>query len=386
MSISAVLLVVVVGCLAYVNGANDNFKGVATLFGSGTTSYRKALVWAALTTLLGSLSAIFLAGKLIKAFSGKGLVSAAAVGDPAFLLAVSAGAAATVLLATLLGFPISTTHGIIGALIGAGLLAPGGVAFGQLAGKFLLPLLLTPFAAIAATFALYAVFRRVRVRLGVVHETCICVGEVQQLIAPETPALQLADGGQIALGSAAIGPRLSVSMDAEPRCVQRYRGRVMGVRAQTLLDVMHYLSAGAVGFARGLQDTGKIVGLLVGAALLKITITSDLLWGVALVAILMAAGGMLNARRVANTLGSKITAMNHGQGFTANLVTSVLVIGAALWGAPVSTTHCSVGALFGIGAATHNARWRTIGSILLAWILTLPLAALLAGGIYLLLR
>ena len=62
-------------CLAYANGANDNFKGVATLFGSGTTNYRRALGWATVTTLLGSLTAVYLAETLIESFSGKGLVS-----------------------------------------------------------------------------------------------------------------------------------------------------------------------------------------------------------------------------------------------------------------------------------------------------------------------
>jgi len=77
------LLVVVIAalCVAYANGANDNFKGVATLFGSNTTNYRRALIWATATTLLGSLTALVLAGTLIKAFSGKGLIDNAIVAD-----------------------------------------------------------------------------------------------------------------------------------------------------------------------------------------------------------------------------------------------------------------------------------------------------------------
>ncbi len=63
MTLAIILLAVI--ALAYANGANDNFKGVATLFGSGTTAYRGALLWATITTLLGSLTAIFLAGQLI---------------------------------------------------------------------------------------------------------------------------------------------------------------------------------------------------------------------------------------------------------------------------------------------------------------------------------
>ncbi|MDA9261754.1 hypothetical protein N9P38_00170 [Flavobacteriales bacterium] len=69
-----ILLFLVALLLAYSNGANDNFKGVATLFGSKTTTYKKAINWATLTTISGSVTAIFLAGELVKNFSGKGLV------------------------------------------------------------------------------------------------------------------------------------------------------------------------------------------------------------------------------------------------------------------------------------------------------------------------
>ena len=66
------LLLFISACfLAYSNGANDNFKGVATLFGSGTTNYKKAINWATITTFSGSVAAIFLASELVKNFSGK---------------------------------------------------------------------------------------------------------------------------------------------------------------------------------------------------------------------------------------------------------------------------------------------------------------------------
>jgi PiT family inorganic phosphate transporter len=99
----------------------------------------------------------------------------------------------------------------------------------------------------------------------------------------------------------------------------------------------------------------------------------------------MAAGGVLNARRVANTMSKKITRMNPGQGFTANLVTAVLVVLASRWSLPVSTTHVSVGSLFGIGVVNRTARMRTVLAILLAWITTLPMGAVLAAGAYLIL-
>ncbi len=406
MTVTTILLVLAVGWLAYANGANDNFKGVATLFGSGTTSYRRAMWWAMATTLAGSLTAVLFGGALIKAFSGKGMVGPEALADPGFLLSVSAGAAATVLLATRLGFPISTTHSIIGGLIGAGFLAPGRVDYSLLGARLLLPLLLVPLVAVAVTFVLYVLLSRVRLALGITRETCLCVGEEVHVMAVESPALagMQTDGGSVVLpslhggtearlvGTPRSGPdvpvtgRLSLAVDSEARCEERYTGTVMGVRAQALLDALHYLSAGAVGFARGIQDTAKIVGLLLGAQLLGVTVGRSLFLGVALVGGVMAAGGVLGARRVAETLGKKITDMDHGQGFTANLVTSGLVIGTALCGMPVSTTHCSVGSILGIGLVSRTSRWKTIGRVLLAWVITLPVAAMLGGGVYLLAR
>ena len=100
--------------LAYANGANDNFKGVKTLFGSGTAGDGRALARATLTTALGSVTALVLARGLLTAFSGSGLVPATVVADPVFSAAVALAAGVTVMLATWLGFPISTTHALIG--------------------------------------------------------------------------------------------------------------------------------------------------------------------------------------------------------------------------------------------------------------------------------
>jgi len=357
------LLVVAVVFVAFANGANDNFKGVATLHGSGTLGYRPALAWATSTTLAGSLAAAWLSAGLVRRFTGKGLVDDAIVGDPAFLLAVAAGAAGTVLLATRLAFPISTTHALTGALVGAGMVVagPSHVAYGTLGRAFALPLLASPLLATVLTAALYAILRRTRLALGVTHADCICVGE-------HAPLAALTAEGQVVK----IGGGPAVVVDSPERCERRYTGSVLGFRVQSALNGLHVLSAGAVGFARGLNDTPKILALLVSAHALGV---HD---GIGLVAVAMAAGGILAARRVAHTMAHGITGMNHGQGFTANIVTATLVAVASPLGLPVSTTHVSCGALFGIGAVNGEARWGVIGQILLAWVTTLPLATLLA--------
>src|SRR5260370_4537870 len=151
--------------LAYSNGANDNFKGVASLFGSRTCGYRVAISWATVTTFAGSAAAILLAQALLKKFSGKGLVPDALAGSPQFVLAVALGAGATVILATLLGFPISTTHGLTGALVGAGLAASAGsVNFAVLSKSFVMPLLVSPLLAVLKGGTVYFAFRFARLR------------------------------------------------------------------------------------------------------------------------------------------------------------------------------------------------------------------------------
>ena len=78
--------------LAYANGANDNFKGVATLFGSGTTTYKAAITWATISTFAGSITSLFLAETLLKNFSGRGIVPNELAAAPQFVLAVGLGA------------------------------------------------------------------------------------------------------------------------------------------------------------------------------------------------------------------------------------------------------------------------------------------------------
>src|ERR1700704_5639051 len=359
--------------LAYSNGANDNFKGVASLYGCRAASYRTAITWATITTFSGSIASIFLAQALLKKFSGKGLVPDTLVGSEQFLLAVALGAAITVILATVLGFPVSTTHGITGAIVGCGLVAVGtGVNFAALGKGFVLPLLLSPILAIVLGGLLYFIFRSLRIACGINKEWCICVGSEERVIALPQPASVLS------MGDAA--PAVTLSIDEQENCRERYAGSMLGVSSQQIMDGAHFLSAGVVSFARGLNDTPKIVAMLL---ILK---WFDIRWPFFAVAITMAVGGLLNARKVAETMSHKITSMNHGQGFSANLTTGILVILASFFGLPVSTTHVSVGALFGMGVTTGQANPRVMLNIVLSWLITLPCAAIIAGAAYAILR
>ncbi|MCA9125079.1 MAG: anion permease [Planctomycetales bacterium] len=353
-------------CLAYANGANDNFKGVATLLGSGTTDYKRALTWATVTTLMGSLTAVVLAETLLKSFSGKGLVSSELASTPEYGAAVALGAGLTVLLATRVGMPISTTHSLVGALIGSGWAAGSAVDFARLGSGFFTPLLVSPVMAVAATLLLYPVLTRVRKSWGITSETCLCVGSEQVEVVPSScHAVAIARAEQ-----------LSIQLGDVVTCESRYQGKMLGIDASTLLDRLHYLSAGMVSFARGLNDTPKI------AAMMLLVPALGGFGSTAFVGAAIAIGGIVSARRVAETMSAKITSMNHGQGFTANFITSLIVIGASRLGLPVSTTHVSCGSLFGIGTVTRQAQWDVIGKILGAWLVTLPLGATLGAMCY----
>jgi PiT family inorganic phosphate transporter len=308
------ILFLAVCCVAFTNGANANFKGVASLYGSGTTTLRQALLWGTATTFAGSLAAMFLAEGLLKTFSGRGIVPDSLVQSPAFVSAVAIGAALTSFLATRLGFPVSTTHALVGALVGAGLAGSGTeVRFAALGKNFIYPLLVSPAIAVVLGSVTYLFLKTVG-------------------LAPD------------------------------------HRTRT--------LDVLHYVSAGAASFARGLNDTPKM------AALLLVAPGLDMRWGYFAVAVTIALGGLLDADRVAETLGKKVTAMNPGQGFAASLATAGLVTTASFHSLPVSTTHVSVGSLLGMGATTRQAKWRKVGEIMLAWVSTVPCGAILAAIAY----
>lgn len=362
------LLFLSVCFLAYANGANDNFKGVASLFGSGTLNYRQAITWATLTTLAGSIAALFLAQTLLIKFSGKGLAPDELIHTLPFMIAVAGGAGTTVILATRFGFPISTTHALLGAMAGSTLLATSGaISPAPLLNNFVLPLLLSPFAAMLLAGSLYGLWYRRPLQKPVESSMCVCME------ATESQAFAAADHANIILDSAFVP---SLSLDRTEACAERQAGMILGFDLERLRDGLHFCSAGAVCFARGLNDTPKIAALL----LLAPNVTEQ---GIILaVALAMLAGGVFNARRVADTMSYKITSISHDQGLSANLVTAFLVIFASKLGMPVSTTHVSVGSLFGIGLASGKANTSVIASIALSWLLTLPCAAVSAMVIY----
>jgi PiT family inorganic phosphate transporter len=355
--------VLLAGLLAYANGSNDISKSISTLVGSGVTNARAAVVWGTLWTVAGVVAAAFLSQALVATFSGAGFLNGGRL-PSAFPAAVAIGAISWVLFASRTGLPVSTTHAIAGALAGAGIAAQGAAAlhWDVLARKVALPLGLSPLLSIAVVAAVLPLLGRAARRADTY---CLCV---------ERRELVLAGGALSAHASSSpMGAGAVLAPAAECDTAPAVAARV------SVLGGLHWLSAALTAFARGLNDAPKIAALGLGAAAV---------FGIrgfafyAALAAAMAAGSLLSGFRVVETLAAKVTPMSPAEGFAANLVTTLLVGAASFAALPVSTTHVSTGAIVGIGLRRGPGflRWATVGELAVAWVVTIPVAGLIAAG------
>ena len=351
------LLLGAVGLLAWANGANDNFKGVASLRNARGFTYRRALLWATAFTFAGSVAAALLARGLLPVFSGAGIVPEATVALPSFAAAVALGAGAAVAAASRIGMPVSTTHALMGALAGAGVAAVGwaNVHFAFLLGTVAIPLLLSPVLALLLTKG----FAPLVARSWRESRTCVCAVSSASFPAQD--------------GAAALPTVLTELVVDTPQACAVHGAEIPRF---DFGDAAHWASAAFISFARGLNDTPKLVALM--------SVSS--VGAFAGVGAAMALGGLLGSMAVARVLAEKIAWIPPEEGLGANLVTASLVALASGWGLPVSTTHVSVGSLFGLSANPGRARTNMVRDILLAWLFTAPAGALFALAAFLVLR
>ncbi len=354
---AAGLLVLLTLAVAYANGANDVSKGVATLVGSGVTDLRRALRWGTAWTVAGGVIAAFASQGLVAVFSGKGLLAATPGTD--FLVAVAVGAIGWLIIATRTGLPVSTTHSLVGGLVGVGIAAEGmaGVQWAAVATKIAVPLAVSPLVALALMMASYPLigfaFRRF-------NRYCVCVEREERVVLGAGSAAALTGGSAV---------RMIAGADCPSAVVARVNA----------MDSMHWLTSGATSFFRGMNDTPKILALGVLAAAAAGIATE---WFFLLVALAMGLGSYVAGSRVTETLAGKVTTIRHDDGFAANLVTSALVGIASFHALPVSTTHVSTGAITGVGVRKADVRWRIVRDMVLAWVVTLPIAGIIAGLAY----
>jgi len=363
----ALILVFALGiAIAYANGANDVSKGIATLVGSGVTSYRRALAWGTLWTGVGGIAGAFLARAMVQTF-GKGLLTPGAQATVTAAVATIAGAALWVGLATRKGLPVSTTHAIIGSIAGVASVAYGfaGVNWGAFGGKIVLPLLLSPLASLLLTSLVLRLWKAFAPDPAA---DCVCLEMVRRAPALAAGTMDASLGGL---------PNFHLAT-----CVAHGN-----TQTGVTLNRLHWLTSGAASFSRGLNDAPKMAALMLGAAALSGTALNLSFASFLAITAGMLAGSWLAGQRVTGVLATQVTPMDHHEGFVANLVTAALVGPGAALGLPMSTTHVSSGAILGVAAGRGGeANRKTIREMLAAWVVTLPAAALLGVAAFVTLR
>ena len=362
----ALFTIVCAAGVAWANGANDVSKGVATLVGSRLATYRLGLSWGTAWTVAGAMAALLFTTVLLRTFS-TGLVTDGIAESPLFPLSVATGAFAWVLFATRTGLPVSTTHSLAGAIVGTAIAAAGlqGVEWTLVLSSVAVPLALSPILACGSTYLVHTAARR---RLSAAARYCVCVTR-----RPVIPLPDVANG--VAVAARAVSLPL-VLVDRAQACAQEE-----GLSGVRVTDAAHWMTSAALSFARGLNDTPKIVALAITAALATgIGLAPLYVAGAAA----MGAGSLLAGRRVTRTLAERVTEVDPLEGLAASAVAAALVLTASFIALPVSTTHVATGAIVGagLGSGGRAVRWNTVSSLIAAWIVTLPASAAVSATVW----
>ena len=317
-----ILLVVVALAFDFLNGLHDAANSIATIVSTRVLSPRWAVAWAAFFNFIAF--AVF--GLHVAATIGTGIVAPAIISDQVIFAALM-GAIVWNIVTWLAGIPSSSSHALIGGLVGAGLSKGGwGVIVWKGLGSTIAAIVLSP----ATGFVL----------------ALLLVLLVSWLFVRATP----------------------FKVDALFRHIQ-------------------FISASAYSLGHGGNDAQKTMGII--AALLfahKLEGGSFHVpfWVVMACQAAMALGTLFGGWRIVRTMGSRITRLTPLQGVCAETAGSITLFMATYMGIPVSTTHTITGAIVGVGAARRVSavRWNVAKDIVVAWVLTMPAAGLIGAGFY----
>jgi PiT family inorganic phosphate transporter len=322
-SLHLVIIIVVIALgFDFSNGWHDAANSIATVVSTRVLTPGKAVIWAAFWNFI----AAFVFGTAVAKTIGKGLVHLEAVNERV-LIAGLLGAILWNLLTLLLGLPTSSSHALMGGYGGAAIARAG-------------------FAAIIPSgWKLPVIFIFVAPFIGLI---------VAALVTLATSWLV---------------------RNHPPSRVDRWFRR------------LQLFSAAAYSLGHGTNDAQKSMGIittaLVAGGLLRTY--SVPFWVIITCHLAMGCGTMAGGWRVVKTMGQRITKLNPFGGFSAETAGALTLIGTAHFGIPVSTTHTITGAIVGVGASRRltAVRWGVTGRIIIAWVLTIPGAAAIGAGLYL---
>ena len=384
--------------MAWAIGANDVANAMGTSVGSGALTIRGAIIVAAVLEFGGA----FLAGGHVTNTVRKGMLDMNLVTEEAILygmLAALASAATLLLAATRFGLPVSTTHSIVGAIVGFGAIAigPDAVNWAKV-GQIVLSWLTSPLLSGVLAFGIFNLTRRAvldrpdpmtevrRVGPFFFFYVFFIMGLVTLFKGLKNLKLDLdlpeALGGSVVLGlfGMAFGYLVLRRVDAGEEIEGNRFGQV-----ERVFVVLQILTACAVAFAHGSNDVANSIGPL--AAVVSVVEGGGVAAKAPVEPWMLAVGGLgiviglgTWGYRVMETVGKKITELTPSRGFSAELAAATTIVLASRMGIPISTTHTLVGAVLGVGMARGIAAidLRVVGSIIASWVATLPIAAGLA--------
>jgi len=386
--------------MAWAIGANDVANAMGTSVGSGALTIRGAVVVAGVLEFGGA----FLAGGHVTDTVRKGILDMSMLTpDSAVwgMLGALASAGTLLIVATRYGLPVSTTHSIVGAIVGFGAAAIGvdTVNWGKVA-TIVASWFTSPLLGGVLAFLVFSLVRRLILnqenpviaarRWGpfffafvffVIALVTVFKGLKNLNLDLALPQALLVAVGLAVLGGVVGGSfirRVRVAVDDRPLH-----------NVERIFSVLQVLTACAVAFAHGSNDVANSIGPL--AAIVNVVQGADLASKAPVEPWMLMVGGLgivvglaTWGYRVMETVGKKITELTPSSGFSAELAAAVTIVPASRLGIPVSTTHILVGSVLGVGLARGIGALdlRVVGRILVSWVATLPVAAVLSIFFY----
>jgi PiT family inorganic phosphate transporter len=387
-------------------GANDVANAMGTSVGSGAITVRQAIVIAAIFEFVGA----FLAGGHVTSTIRKGIIDPAYIADdPATLvlgmLAALLAAGIWLMIASLRGWPVSTTHSIVGAIVGFAVAGIGidSVNWGKI-GQIVASWVVSPVLGGLIAYILMMSIRRLILNtehpflsakrwapvyiflVGFVISLVTLFKGLKHLDINLTVPMSFAVAAAIGLLISGIGWALvrKVQVDLEAERDFQFAS------VEKVFAPMMLFTAAAMAFAHGSNDVANGIGPLAAVVGIvrsggEVAQKADLPnWILVLGGVGIVAGLSTMGYRVMKTIGSGITALTPSRAFCATLAAASTVVLASRTGMPVSTTHIAVGAVIGVGLARGVGAidLRVIGGIVISWLVTLPIGGVLAALIF----
>ena len=386
--------------MAWAIGANDVANAMGTSVGSGALTIGRAIIVAGCLEFAGA----FLAGGHVTDTVRKGMLDMElAALRPEFILygmlAALASAGTLLLVATRYGLPVSTTHSIVGAIVGFGAVALGweAVAWWKV-GQIALSWLTSPLIGGLLAYLIFSLIRRLILdrdrpmesarRYGPVFYFYVffIIGMLTLFKGLKNLKLdfELPEALLLSLGLGLIGAGLGWLFIRRVRTGPADEDGKFR-RVERVFVVLQILTACAVAFAHGSNDVANAIGPL--AAVVHVAQDMDVTgkspvepWMLAVGGVGIVIGLATWGYRVMETVGKKITELTPSRGFAAELGAATTIVLASRLGIPVSTTHVLVGSVLGVGLARgiDVLDLRVVGRILVSWVMTLPIAAILS--------